>query len=262
MLDNRGMRVGTGKIAKIADVLSKQSFSVVSRRLLLRCLYRNAYLRMSIERYILKGDLEKRFTAIYKLNYWGNIESASGGGSTSKVTANLREKLPYLLRNYHITSICDAPCGDFSWMKSVISEVDVRYKGVDIVPDLISQLCVFATKNISFEKGDIRTFNFDGYDLVLVRDCLFHFSYTDINAFLENLSRYDYKYLLTTSYQKDLSFENRDIKTGDFRKIDLLSAPFNFDRSYIASIEDWAKPESERYLCLWGKKQVPMRLTS
>ena len=256
------MRVGTGKIAKIADVLSKQSFSVVSRRLLLRCLYRNAYLRMSIERYIFKSDLEKRFAAIYKLNYWGNIESASGGGSTSKATANLREKLPYLLRKYQITSICDAPCGDFSWMNSVISEVEVRYKGVDIVPNLISQLCIFATKNISFEKGDIRTFNFDGYDLVLVRDCLFHFSYADINAFLKNLSGFDYKYLLTTSYQKDLSFENRDIKTGDFRKIDLLSAPFNFDRSYIASIEDWVKPESERYLYLWDKKQVPMRLTS
>jgi hypothetical protein len=256
------MRVGTVKIAKIADVLSKQGFFVVSQRLFLRCLYRIPYVRMSIERYLFRSDLEKRFIAIYKLNYWGNIESASGGGSTSKVTANLREKLPYLLRDYEITSICDAPCGDFLWMKSVISEVDVRYKGVDIVPALISRLSVYTTKNISFEKGDIRTFNFDGYDLVLVRDCLFHFSYTDINAFLENLSKYDYKYLLTTSYQKDLSFENRDIETGDFRKIDLLSAPFNFDVSHRASIEDWAKPESERFLYLWDKKQVPTRLTS
>lgn len=256
------MRVGTEKIAKVVDVLSKQGFSVVSKRLLLRLLYRIPHLRMCIEGYIFKGDLEKRFTAIYKLNYWGNIESASGGGSTNKVTANLQDKLPYLLRNYQISSICDAPCGDFSWMKSVISKVNVRYKGVDIVPDLISQLCVFETKNTTFERGDIRTFNFDGYDLVLVRDCLFHFSYYDINAFLENLSGYDYKYLLTTSYKKDLSFENRDIKTGDFRKIDLLSSPFNFDRSYIESIEDWVEPESERYLYLWDKKQVPIRLTS
>lgn len=255
------MRLEIGKIAKILEVLMRQGIYVVSKRLLLRLMYRIPYLRVSIERYIFNGDLEKRFTAIYKLNYWGNIESASGGGSTSKVTANLRDKLPYLLRNYQISSICDAPCGDFSWMKSVISNVDIRYKGVDIVPDLISQLRVFETKKISFERGDIRTFNFDGYDLVLVRDCLFHFSYTDINAFLENLSRHDYKYLLTTSYQRDLSFENRDIKTGDFRKIDLLSAPFNFEHSYIASIEDWVRPESERYLYLWEKAQVPKKLT-
>ena len=97
------MRLEIGKIAKILEVLMRQGIYVVSKRLLLRLMYRIPYLRVSIERYIFNGDLEKRFTAIYKLNYWGNIESASGGGSTSKVTANIRDKLPYLLKNYQIS---------------------------------------------------------------------------------------------------------------------------------------------------------------
>jgi len=249
------------KISKIAKIISDQGFFVVTKRVFLRELYRFPLLRTAIESYIFKGDLEKRFTSIYRLNYWGNIESSSGGGSTSKVTANLREKLPALVKSFQIKSICDAPCGDFSWMKSVITKLDVEYKGIDIVSDLIAQLQVYQNKNISFDKGDIRSFNFDDYDLVLVRDCLFHFSYSDINAFLENLSMCDYKFLMTTSYQNNLEFENQDIKTGDFRKIDLFSAPFNFDRSFRSSIEDWVRPESERYLYLWEKAQVPKKLT-
>ena len=59
---------------------------------------------------------EDRFTKIYKLNYWNNEESVSGSGSNLESTNNVRNKLPQLINQFEVTSILDAPCGDFRKM--------------------------------------------------------------------------------------------------------------------------------------------------
>ena len=82
----------------------------------------------------------------------------------------------------------------------------------------------------------------------------------DIDKFLKNLSKSSYKYLLTTSYLPSVDYKNRDISTGDFRKIDLLAPPFSFPSDPKAKIADWVEPESPRYLLLWEKNQVPINL--
>ena len=246
---------------KTRIVLLQQGFVPFFSKLFFRIVYALPFLALLLERFILKGSLERRFSYIYKLNFWNNLESASGGGSTKNVTTNLRARLPNLLVNFQVKTLCDAPCGDFTWMREIITNLDIKYTGVDIVPDLIDKLKPFANDQIYFEHGDIRSFDFNGFDLILVRDCLFHFSYEDIDLFLKNLSKCDYKYLLTTSYYPDFDFENKDIATGDFRRIDLLSPPFNFPHKFINEVADWAEPESRRYLYLWEKNQVPIQLS-
>ena len=97
---------------------------------------------------------------------------------------------------------------------------------------------------------------------MICRDCLFHFSYEDIFKFFENFINSNIRLLLTTSHYKDHKndhfFENRNILTGDYRKIDLFSEPFNFKKNYLLSIED--KDESyfikNKILYLFSRKQI------
>jgi len=59
------------------------------------------------------------FSQIHRNNLWGEQESVSGNGSSLAATANLRQELPPLLAGLNVTSLLDAPCGDFNWMKEV-----------------------------------------------------------------------------------------------------------------------------------------------
>ena len=56
----------------------------------------------------------------------------------------------------------------------------------------------------------------------------------------------------------DLTFENKNILTGDFRKIDLFSKPFNFQKNYLLSIEDKDSLNlaNHKYLYLFSKEQI------
>ena len=53
-------------------------------------------------------------------------------------------------------------------------------------------------------------------------------------------------------------FENKDILTGDFRKIDLFSEPFNFQKNYLLAIEDKDSLNlaNHKYLYLFSKEQI------
>lgn len=88
---------------------------------------------------ILRGrDAEVVFSDIYERNLWGDPESASGRGSTLRQTMVIRRELPGLLNNVGATSLLDAPCGDFNWMR--YTELgSVTYIGADVVPGLIAR---------------------------------------------------------------------------------------------------------------------------
>ena len=201
--------------------------------------------------------VEDRFTWIYKNNYWGNQERLSGVGSTLKATENLRSELPQLIAKFHISSILDAPCGDFNWMKLLLDEVDVTYIGADIVQGLIGSLNEkYKSSNINFIKINLIEDKFPDADLMICRDCLFHLSYEDIYRVLANFSSSNISYLLTTTHINHGSFENTDIETGDFRLIDLFSHPFDFPSTPLARISDWIMPDPEREMCLFSREQI------
>jgi hypothetical protein len=205
------------------------------------------------------GTPAQIFSEIYKKNnYWGGgTESASGGGSTLHYTANLRQYLPQLFKDFSITSIYDAPCGDFNWMRFVIQQSDIIYYGADIVPVMIDKIQKqYGTPKVRFKIANITLDEFPKVDLWFCRDCLFHLSNRDIILALRNFLASGTPLVFTTTHLNDTAFENVDIRTGGFRRIDLFSAPYFFPREVLARIPDWVEPWPAREMCLWTREQA------
>ncbi len=210
---------------------------------------------------------EDRFTSIYKNNYWSekNVsgrgswseETVSGNGSTLKYTENLRKELPNIFSHYKVENIFDAPCGDFNWMQHLLLAINVQYIGGDIVRPLIDGLNKkYSNPKISFIHIDLINDVLPKSDLMICRDCLFHLSFDDTKSVLKNFVNSGTSYLLTTTHKKTDYFLNKDIHTGDFRMIDLFSAPYNFPCTPLAAIDDWIAPDPERQMCLFSREQV------
>src|SRR5262249_1012144 len=162
-------------------------------------------------------NISEIFTKIYAMNHWGSNESASGRGSTLRYTENLRKELPELFKRFSISSIYDAPCGDFNWMKTVIEENNIVYFGADIVPVLIERLRKnYENSRVSFYLADITADEFQKADLWICRDCLFHLSNMDIYFALQRFLSSGTPFILTTTHTNTSEFENSDIHTGSF----------------------------------------------
>lgn len=219
--------------------------------------------RISYQKMLKLSDPKERFSEIHKNNLWSSSESVSGTGSEIAYTEALRRWLIANIQQLRVKDFVDAPCGDFNWMKLVTSNVDINYIGLDIVDSLISKnKSKYGAPNIDFRVANICEDVLPACDILMVRDCLFHLSYSDINNFLSNLARTDYKYLLTTTHKVEHDFRNSDITTGDFRNIDLFREPFNFNSEYVSDrVDDFpiGYPQ-KREMILMEKKFVPTSL--
>ncbi len=225
---------------------------------------KNRYQRKWRYQSMLKIDSYKdRFEKIHEQNLWNSKETKSGEGSEIDYTKNLRNHLPNLIEKYEIKSIVDAPCGDFNWMKLVLPKVNIQYTGLDIVETIVREnQKQFASDKINFSQADICRNPLPQCDLLIVRDCLIHLSFEDLNRFLQNISQSKYKYLLTNSYIVKEDFINRNIITGDGRPIDIFKSPFEFSQaSVLERIQDY--PEGylpKREMVLFHKKDVPRQV--
>jgi hypothetical protein len=160
-----------------------------------------------------------------------------------------------------VKSIFDAPCGDFNWMRLVTNETRVRYHGADIVPALIeANRRNYGTPETDFSVFDITRDAFPAADLWLCRDCLFHLSYADTLAALENFSRSRIPLLLTSTHLNPKRLPNRDIRTGGYREIDLCAAPFGLPGGPRERIADWIVPFPPRDLVLWTRAEIAAAL--
>ena len=202
-------------------------------------------------------SLRDRFTLIYRRNAWGSKESVSGSGSTLAMTTSIRSLLPIVFKKFEINSILDVPCGDFNWMK-LVDLNGISYLGGDIVEPLVADLNRnFSSNSISFRQFDITIDLFPKSDLVLNRDCLFHLSYRDIELTLSNFLKSGSKYFLSTSYENGGKFMNADIRSGDFRPIDLFDSPFCFPTNFHFEIPEQGEGSlPPRKLYLWDRDQV------
>ena len=98
-------------------------------------------------------------------------------------------------------------------------------------------------------------------DILMVRDCLFHLSFDDINQTLKNISRVDYKFLITTSHMTDVDYVNSDIKSGDFRWLDISKWPLNFEPKYV--FDRFSEPPQggmNRDIIMYRKEHVPTEM--
>ena len=120
----------------------------------------------------------------------------------------------------------DIPCGDFRWMSTVNIE-GISYHGADIVDRMIEDnIRDYGGDSSIFSCLDITKDALPKVDLVLVRDCLVHLSFSEINDALANLVRSQSRYLCMTHFCK--SRANVDISAGKWRPLNFLERPFEF----------------------------------
>lgn len=166
------------------------------------------------------------FKEISDSNLWYGAESVSGPGSALDQTQVLVEKLPALFRKYQIKTILDVPCGDFNWMQRLAME-GMQYIGADVVPEIVERNHErFGDKHRKFVHLDMVSDALPAVDLVFCRDCLVHFSFSDIASALENIYKSGSRYLMITTFPDEP--ENHDIPTGGWRTLDFKKAPFYF----------------------------------
>ena len=195
------------------------------------------------------SDENSVFGTIYNNRSWGEGESISGPGSSLHETRYLRHELPILLEEYKIKSILDLPCGDFNWMKEIdLSNYD--YIGADIVPELID-FNKLRFPEVNFMVMNLLEDDLPKVDLIICRDCLFHFPFNKIKEALANFKKSGSKYLLTTSHAWR-TFPAKDIEFGDFRKINLQREPINLVRPVDFIIEaNGEHMQQDRCMMLW-----------
>jgi hypothetical protein len=196
--------------------------------------------------------MESTFTPFYTENLWGDAESRSGPGSNHTRTAKLRVRLPILLEEIGARTLLDAPCGDYNWMKDTNLSLDL-YFGVDVIPDLIARnRRLYGDVRTQFVLLDLTRDRLPRADVILCRDCFIHFSYRHIAAAMKNFKSTGSAYLLTNTYKEWQRNEN--IRTGDFRYLNLSLPPFNFPPPLKEIDEKYPEEQEEFFgktLGLW-----------
>lgn len=207
----------------------------------------------AVRRYLFpRAYMKQTFAPFYSENRWGDEESVSGPGSSLARTAKLRSELPQLLAAIGARTLLDAPCGDFNWIPHTQLALN-QYIGMDIIPDLITRnQNLYANAQTRFVLGDLTRNKLPRVDVILCRDCLIHFSYRDIRTAIKNFKRSGSTYLLTNSYPAWPKNEN--IRTGDFRPLNLSLPPFNFPPPLKQISEKHPHEQSQffgKVLALW-----------
>lgn len=205
-----------------------------------------------------KMNTSNVFTEIYKANLWKSQESISGPGSETIQTESLIKGLNKLIEDFNITSILDIPCGDFNWMKKVNLN-EINYTGADIIEELIKKnIEQFKEReNLKFKVLNLITDTLPKSDLIVVRDCLVHFSYIDIYKAIKNIKSSGSKFLFTTTFtDRDL---NSDIITGEWRPVNLQKKPFYFPSPLLIINENCNENDGiykDKSMALWALSKI------
>ena len=176
---------------------------------------------------VARQQLMATFNGIYASGKWDRDSSGkgtSGPGSTVEITREYRAYVEGFIKNHGVKSVVDAGCGDWSFSR-VMDWSGASYLGIDISSDVIKDVRQKYEKgSIRFEVGDV-TEDLPSADLLLCKDVLQHLPNELIRKFIKNnLRKGKYKWVILTN---DRGPENRDIKAGEHRTIDLGAPPFD-----------------------------------
>jgi SAM-dependent methyltransferase len=197
---------------------------------------------------------EQRFRTVYELGVWltkPGQNSASGLGSERDATEEVRTGLERVLVGLGCRSLVDVGCGDWNWMRYV--DLPCKYTGIDIVPEVIEANRHFESSGVMFGIGNTITDPLPLCDVILCREMLFHLSFADGLAALENMRR-SARWLLATT---DPVWFNSDVRTGDFRRINLTRRPYSL-REPVNVIRD-DKVATARVVGVWPSEAIPAR---
>ena len=170
---------------------------------------------------------EEVFTDIFENNKWKG-EVPSGPGSSLAVTAILRQWLTSLFEEMNIQTLCDAPCGDGTWIFEITHRLEF-YFGVDVVKKLVeTHARRDLPRNHFFMTGDLIETILPKVDAIFCRDCLVHLTLEQAVAAVANLKRSGSTYLITTTFPTRT--ENIPARTGSWRPLNLEIPPFSFPK--------------------------------
>ena len=159
-------------------------------------------------------------------------ETANGPGSTVELTEPIRAWLPKVLSIYDITTMLDAPCGDWNWLRYVDLRHLDHYIGWDVVDELVRQ-----AQTRAFEKDVKSTFSVVNLltvdevpqvDLILSRDFLAHLPDEAVLKVLNKFVASGSRYLLTSHYPDSDNVFDYDPK--DYAWIGYAERTINFER--------------------------------
>jgi hypothetical protein len=205
---------------------------------------------------------EARFARIFRHHreVWGGMESASGRGSDLDNTETIRVALPALITEWEIRTMIDTPRGDFHWMSRLDLELE-HYIGVDIVADLIElNRQRYGIEEVrEFRVMDLVGDRLPAADLILCRDGLVHLSLPEACGVIENFRASGARFLLATTFPACAA--NREIKTGQWRPLNLQSRPLNFSEPLARINEIYCDAIGDRrddkWLGLWRIADLP-----
>ncbi len=208
---------------------------------------------------VLKLDTsQERFTAIYNSNLWGAADTVSGPAASLENTEALRRHLPAIFEKYAVRTLFDVPCGDFHWMKHVVAEYPMTYIGGDIVlPMIEANNARYGNARTSFIHFDAARDQLPQADLYLCRGLLSLLSFADGMNALRRFAESKIPYILASTHKTNFGVANIDIKSGDFRRIDMFSAPFSLPQE-IERLSD----SNDEDVCVWSREQVALALKS
>jgi SAM-dependent methyltransferase len=199
--------------------------------------------------------LEARFSSIYESGAWligKDQHSRSGEGSDDRATMALRAEFGEVLRGLECRKLLDVGCGDWHWMRQV--DLPCEYVGVDIVPSVIASNKAFERPGVSFAVANAVTDPLPAADVILCREMLFHLSYADGLAAIANMRR-SARWLIATT---DYIWFNSDIRTGDYRPLDLRRPPYDFPAPALVIPDDGVLPR--RTLGVWRTEELRPRI--
>ncbi|CAM9108906.1 unnamed protein product, partial [Discosporangium mesarthrocarpum] len=160
------------------------------------------------------GDKATRtwfFDAVYEHGVWAKNSPghvSSGSGSTMENTEGIRMALEEFISTARIRRLLDVPCGDMTWMGSVNLD-GVEYIGADVSQVVLRRNRAHVT---DAKHGATREFihldlveegipsHLGQFDLILVRDLMYHQTQEDNLVVIEHLENSGAKYVMLSTY--------------------------------------------------------------
>lgn len=142
-------------------------------------------------------------------------------GSTMEATRPLRSFLDQFVVEHRIRSVLDVGCGMTSYAHAVDWK-GARYLGIDVVPSVVAASRA-RYPGAEFAEGDARQLDaWAGFDLLLVKDVLQHWSLENVREFLDQPALPSFKHVLIVNCDDERG-GNADIADGDWRPLNLLA---------------------------------------
>jgi SAM-dependent methyltransferase len=165
------------------------------------------------------ADHAQVFTRLYEDSGW----SEQHPGSTMEATRPYRAFIEQFIVEHDVRSVLDAGCGLAGYPRA-IDWKGARYVGLDVVPGVVERNRS-RFPGLEIVEGDARRLDAHaGFDLLLVKDVLQHWSLKSVRAFLDQPALASFKHVLIVNCDDERG-GNADIADGDWRPLNLLARP-------------------------------------